>query len=155
MNRRIALALIVVGLVVVGIGVFSSSTTLAAPPCEEHTRANLAANPELLKFNCGQTTVEAETSVEQMFEASATRYTAMAAYYADAERAKAATSARYHNLAPLYNATDVATDSTFLAANPELSLVHRYNGAEDVVGSDFWAANPELMIVSRFTAEAK
>ena len=62
---------------------------------------------------------------------------------------------RHHGLAQFYSAADVTIDSSFLASNPELSVVRRYNGANDVTDSDFWAANPELMIVNRYTAQAK
>ena len=129
MYSRIVMAVIVVGLLVGAFGIFNSSVTQAAPPCVEQTSADLAANPELLKINCGQTTVDAETNVEQMFDANAARYTAMAAYYAEAEanpqRANQSISARYSGLAQFYSVTDGATDSTFLAANPELIVTVR------------------------------
>ena len=54
-------------------------------------------------------------------------------------------------------APEVQSDSTHLAANPELMAAGRFEGAADnetMTGSTFYAANPELMAAARNTAPA-
>lgn len=130
MYSRITIALVVVGLLVGGFGIFNSSVSQAAPPCIANSGATLAANPELLKISCIEVSVEAETNGQRGVAASAARYSAMADYYAgiesDQQRANEAHSARYTGLAEFYTGVAQATSSSYQAANPELLAVSRY-----------------------------
>jgi len=160
MYSKISVALIIVGLLVAGFGVFNNSVAQAAPPCGVYAdSAQLAANPELLKISCREVTVKAETNVQRAFAASAARYSAMAEYYArtdsNVQRANEASSARYSGLAKLYTGATGETDSSYQAANPELGVASRYGALEQMTGSPSLVANPELMIVNRYTAQAK
>jgi hypothetical protein len=135
MYSRISIALIVVGLLVAGYGIFNNSVTRAAPPCVTYNSATLAANPELLKIGCHEVTDEAEPNVQRSNEA-----------YSD----------RHSDQTEFYTGAIGTIDSSYLAANPELSAVRRYNQApviehNETSGSTFFAANPELMVVGRYT----
>ena len=132
MYSRISIAFIVVGLFVGGFAIFNSSVTQAAPPCATYSSATLAANPELLKINCNEVTVEAETNVQ---------------------RANEAYSARYQGLAEFYTGATGTIDSSYQAANPELNVVRRYEAAAKMTDSASLAANPELMIFNRYKAQ--
>ena len=80
MYRKMAIALIVVGVFVVGYGVFTGSTAHASHCADS---AYLAANPELLKVaTCNEVTVVHETNVQRANDANAARYTGLASYYA-------------------------------------------------------------------------
>ena len=166
MYSRISIALIVVGLLVAGFGVFDNSVTRAAPPCVTHNSATLAANPELLKIGCHEVTGEAETNVQRANEAYSDRYSDQAEFYTGAT---GAIDSRYLaanpelSLVRRYNRTPViehneTSGSTFFAANPELVIVGRYTVSiikhSETSGSEFYAANPELMAVHRYTAAA-
>ena len=119
MYRKIAFALIVVGVLVAGHGIFTNSTAHASHCANDNDSAYLAANPELLKVaTCSEVTTD-EVNVQRAFEADAARYTAMAEYYlaqneTNLQRADEANAAQYTSLASYY------------AANPELMTVSRY-----------------------------
>jgi len=137
MYRKIAIALIVVGSLVIGYTSFIGSTAQASHNCSSDSTV-LAANPELNvacqndviagNESAALRAVEAsaarysamaekylaqnETNVQRAFEADAARYSAMAAYYlapneANVQRANDATAARYSGLA------------AYLTANPD------------------------------------
>jgi hypothetical protein len=137
MYRKIAIALIVVGSLVIGYTSFIGSTAQASHNCSSDSTV-LAANPELNvacqndviagNESAALRAVEAsaarysamaenylaqnETNVQRAFEADAARYTAMAAYYlaqneTNVQRANDANAARYSGLA------------AYLTANPD------------------------------------
>jgi hypothetical protein len=188
MFKKFAFGLIVVGMMVVGIGSFTGMTARAAAPDCGSDSVMLANNPEL-KVICSNLGIENETQVQRAIEASAARYTGLAGYHTGAEgttnstflaanpelnvveryvttdeitdsewqvqRAIEASAARYAGLAGHYTGDEGTTNSTFLAANPELSVVDRYVTAAEVTDSEWQAANPELMTVSRYQAQVE
>ena len=98
MYKKIAIALIVVGVLVAGYGMFTNSTAHASHCTIDGISP--VANPELLKLNyCGDATV------------------------ITAARESAAVVAANPELTEKENET---TSSTFLAANPELMVASRY-----------------------------
>ena len=133
MFKKIAFGLIVVGMMVVGYGSFTGMTAQAAAPDCGADSVMLANNPEL-KVICSTLGTENEIQVQRAIEASAARYTGLAGYYTGNEG---------------------TTNSTFLAANPELNVVDRYVTADEVTDSEWQAANPELMTVSRYEAQVE
>ena len=101
MYRKIAIALIVVGSLVIGYTSFIGSTAQASHSCGFDSTGS-AANPELA-VAC-RDVIGNETEVPRAIEADAARYSGLAAYYANNQ----------------------TTNSTFLATNPELMAYNRY-----------------------------
>jgi len=130
MYRKIAIALVFVGLLVTGYGVFTVSTAQASHNCG-FDRTGSATNPELA-VAC-RDVIGNETEVPRTIEASAARYSGLAAYYANNQ----------------------TTNSTFLATNPELMAYNRYALEVQPTQSSLYAANPELMAFDRTAAEVE
>ena len=104
MFKKIAFGLMVIAVVVVGYGNFTGMTAQAAAPGCGSDRVTLASNPEL-KVTCHNQGSENETQTQRAIEANAARYSGLAGYFTNDEG---------------------TTNSTYLAANPELTIVNRY-----------------------------
>jgi hypothetical protein len=132
MYRKIVIALIVVGSLVIGYTSFIGSTAQASHNCSSDSTV-LAANPELNVACQNDVIVGNETEVLRAIEASAARYSGLAAYYANNQ----------------------TTNSTFLATNPELMAHNRYALEAQPTQSSLYAANPEQTAFVRTAAEVE
>ncbi len=158
MYRKIVIALIVVGSLVIGYTSFIGSTAQASHNCSSDSTV-LAANPELNVACQNDVIAGNESAALRAAEASAARYTAMAENYlaqneTNVQRANEANAARYTGLAAYY-ADNEATSSTFLATNPELMAHNRYALEAQPTQSSLHAANPEQTAFGRTAAEVE
>ncbi len=122
MFKKVVIAWVVVGALVIGYPGFSGSAAQASHNCGSDSTV-LAANPELAvacRYHGSVTGNETETP--RVIEASAVRSIGL-------------------------------PSSTFFAANPELMVVSRYRALMEArADSTYLAANPELMVVRRYAA---
>ncbi len=123
MYRKVVIALIVVGSLIIGY----SSLAQASHNCNSASAVS-AANPELNVACKNDIIAGNESAVLRAVEANAARYSAMAEYYAanSATSAIEAGAVQYTGLVGYDVADEETAGSTFLAANPELMAYNRY-----------------------------